>query len=71
MRWAEHVTRVGERRKAHSKVCSKESVAKTENITKVTLKNQNVGCGLDSSVLGQGPQAESCKHGNAYLDTKK
>jgi hypothetical protein len=40
MRWAEHVTHVGERRKAHRKVCSKETGAKTENVTKVTLKNK-------------------------------
>jgi hypothetical protein len=43
MRWAEHVTRVGERRKAHRKVCSKETGAKMKNIIKVTLKNQDVG----------------------------
>jgi hypothetical protein len=43
MRWAEHVKRVGERRKAHGKVCLKETGAKTKNIIKVTLRNQDVG----------------------------
>jgi hypothetical protein len=42
-----------------------------ENIIKVTLKNQDVGCDLESSIFLQGPQEEHCKHGSAYKTKTK
>jgi hypothetical protein len=70
MRWAKHVAGMGDIKSAY-KIYVPKRRDHSEDInvaTRIILKcifGKSMGeCGLDSCVLGYGPVAGSCEHGN-------